>query len=178
MGTDWYRQDHERREVASLQARRRTRHAEGDRLECYDDDMRRLPLHVSASFLLVHLVAVDVIVGCLAGDGHVGRLVTASAAAGLALGATAGLCRRTWGVGLMLASASAFFVAGALGMGPPYFFFLAATGTLPFLLTMKYMARFDIGATILFALLAGTLGLGAALTWFVAAPTVIPMFAN
>ena len=45
-----------------------------------------------------------------------------------------------------------------------------------FLVTVKYMARFDIRATILFALGAGTLGLGAALTWFATADTIIPMF--
>jgi hypothetical protein len=40
------------------------------------------------------------------------------------------------------------------------------------------MARFDVGATILFALLAGAIGLGASLTWLALAPTVIPMFAR
>src|SRR4051812_34401267 len=117
--------------------------------------MRRLPLHVVASFVVVHIVALEIFLRCVTGGGHVGRFVTASAAAGLVLGATAGLCRRTWGVGLMLASASSFFVAGALGMGPPYFHIVAAVGVLPFLLTVKYMARFDIQATILFALGAG-----------------------
>lgn len=140
--------------------------------------MRRLPLHVVASFLVAHLVALDVIARCLASDAHAGRFVTASAALGLGLGATAGVFRRTWGVGLMLASASSFFVAGALEMGPPFFFFVAAVGALPFLLTVRHMARFDVGATILFALLAGAIGLGASLTWLALAPTVIPMFAQ
>jgi hypothetical protein len=155
---------------AELAARR-----PGDTL---DTMRRRLPLHVVASFLLVHAVAFDVIVRCLMSDGHVGRFVTASAAAGLVVGATSGMLRRTWGVGLMLASATSFFAAGALEMGPPFFFAVAAAGALPFVLTVKYMARFDIGATILFALLAGVLGLGAALSWDALAPTVIPMFAH
>lgn len=140
--------------------------------------MRRLPLHVVLSFLVAHVVALELVFRCITGEGHVGRFVTASAAAGLALGSLVALCRRTWGVGLMLASASSFFVAGALGMGPPSFFFVAAVGALPFLATVKYMARFDIGATILFTLLAGVVGLGASLTWFVLAPTVIPMFSQ
>lgn len=140
--------------------------------------MRRLPLHVVLSFLLVHGIAFYVIVRCLMIDGHVGRFVTAAAAAGLALGATSGMARRTWGVGLMLAATSSFFVAGALGMGPPFFFLVAAIGALPFLLTVRYMARFDIGATILFAVIAGVLGLGASLSWFALASTVIPMFAH
>jgi hypothetical protein len=141
-------------------------------------DVRRLPLHVVASFLLANVVAGYVIVRCLASDGHVGRFVTASAATGLLLGATAGMFRRAWGIGLALASASSFFVAGALEMGPPFFFFVAVVGTLPFLLTVKYMARFDIVATLLFGFLAGVIGLFASLTWFALAPTVIPWFAQ
>jgi hypothetical protein len=139
--------------------------------------MRRLPLHVVVSFLAVHVVAFDVIVRCAMSDAHVGRWVTATAAAGLAFGATSAMCERTWGVGLMLASASAFFVAGALGMGPPFFFVVAAVGVLPFLFTMKYMARFHLGATVLFAALAGATGLAASLAWNAAAPAVIEAFA-
>ena len=141
-------------------------------------DMRRLPLHVVVSFLAVHVVAFDVIVRCAASDGHVGRFVTAAAAAGLAFGATAALCQRTWGVGLMLAAATSFFVAGALGLGPAFFYVVAGIGALPFLFTMKHMARFHLGATVLFALLAGALGTTASLAWSAAAPTVIAAFAR
>ena len=140
--------------------------------------MSRVPLHVVLSLLAAEIIGIDVIVLCLTGQGHVGRFVTASAACGLLLGAIAGMRGRTWGVGLLLASASAFFVSGVLGMGPPFFFLVAALGALPFALTAKYMARFDLGATILFALGAGTLGLGASIAWCALAPAVIPMFAR
>ncbi len=139
--------------------------------------MGRLPLHVVVSFLAVHVVAFDVIVGCAtSSEGNVGRFVTAVAAFGLAFGASAALCERTWGVGLMLAAATAFFVAGVLGMGSTFFFVVAAVGALPFLLTMKHMARFHLGATVLFAAIAAALGTAASFAWSAAAPTAIAVF--
>ncbi|MBX3258714.1 MAG: hypothetical protein KIS78_08480 [Labilithrix sp.] len=135
--------------------------------------VRRLPLHVIVSLLAVHVVAFDVLVGCAASHAHLGRFVTATAAAGLAFGATAALCERTWGVGLTLAAATSFFVAGALGMGPATFFVVAAVGALPFLFTMKHMARFHLGATVLFALLAGAAGTTASFAWSAIAPMVL-----
>ena len=141
--------------------------------------MGRLPLHVTLSFLAVHVVAFDVIVRCATSDGHVGRWVTAAAAAGLAFGATAALCERTWGVGLMLAAAVSFFAAGALDMGSASFFYVvAAVGTLPFVFTMKHMARLHLGATVLFALLSGALGTAATLAWNASGPAVIEAFAR
>ncbi len=138
--------------------------------------MRRLPLHVIVAFLAVHVIAFDVLVRSLGCGGHVGRFVTAAAALGLAVGATAGLRSKTWGVGLMLASATSFFVAGALEMGPSFFYVVAAVGAFPFFLTARYMARFDLGATLAFALLSGAVGVGSAFAWQFAAPTIIPMF--
>ncbi|NOU28039.1 MAG: hypothetical protein HOO96_09060 [Polyangiaceae bacterium] len=138
--------------------------------------MRRLPLHVIVAFLAVHVIAFDVLVRSLGSGGHVGRFVTAAAALGLAVGATAGLRAKTWGVGLMLASATSFFVAGALEMGPSFFYVVAAVGAFPFFLTARYMARFDLGATLAFALLSGAVGVGSAFAWNLAAPTIIPMF--
>ncbi|MBX3197641.1 MAG: hypothetical protein KF850_06660 [Labilithrix sp.] len=135
--------------------------------------LRRLPLRVIVSLLAVHVIALDVLALCATSDGHLGRYVTAAAAAALAFGATAALCERTWGVGLVLAAATSFFVAGALGMGPPFFFVVAAVGALPFLFTMKHMARFHVGATVLFALLAGAAGTTASLAWNAVAPIVL-----
>ncbi|MBX3208910.1 MAG: hypothetical protein KF764_28015 [Labilithrix sp.] len=135
--------------------------------------LRRLPLHVVISLLAVHVVAFDVLVAAATSHAHLGRWVTAAAAAGLAFGATAALCERTWGVGLVLAAATSFFVAGALGMGPTFFFVVAAVGTLPFFFTMKHMARFHLGATVLFALLAGAAGTTASLAWRAVAPMVL-----
>ncbi len=142
--------------------------------------MGRLPLHIVLSLLAVDVVAFGVFVQCATSpDGDVGRWVVTAAAAVLAFGATAALCERTWGVGLMLATATAFFVAGVLGMGPhvfgvagrgsTFFYAVAATGALPFLVTMKHMARFHLGATVLFAMLAGAAGTTASLVWNAAA---------
>ena len=139
--------------------------------------MGRLPLHVVLSLLAVDVVAFDVFVRCATSpEGDVGRWVATAAAAVLAFGATAAVCERTWGVGLMLATATTFFGAGVLGMGPyvfgggsTFFYVVAAIGTLPFLLTMKHMARFHLGATVLFAMLAGAAGTTASLVWSAAA---------
>jgi hypothetical protein len=138
--------------------------------------MLRLPLHVVVSFLGVDVVAFAVVVRCaMAGDGHAGRWAAALAAGALALGATAAVCERTWGVGLMLAAASAFFTAAVLGMGSPFFLVVAAIGAVPFLFTMKHMARFHLGATALFAGLSGALGLTGALAWSEVAPALVPI---
>ncbi len=145
--------------------------------------MRRLPFHVELSFLAVHVVAFAVVVQSAAatatGAPVAGQaMVTSAAAAGLAFGATAALCRRTWGIGLMLAAAVSFFVAAVLGMGPGFFYVVAGVGVLPFLVTVKYMARFHLGATVLFAALAGTIGTASSLAWSAAGPTVIAAFAR
>lgn len=119
--------------------------------------MRRLPLHLVVSLLAVHVVAFGVFVGA-AVDACAGGWGTALLSGALGFGATAALCERTWGVGLVLAAATSFFAARALGLGPAYFDAVAAIGALPFLFTAKHMARFSRGATVLFALLAGAAG--------------------
>ncbi len=138
--------------------------------------MSRLPLHVVVSFLGADVVAFAVVVrSAMASDGHAGRWAASFAAATLALGATAALCERTWGVGLMLAAASAFLAATVLGIGTPFFLVVAAVGLLPFLFTVKHMARFHRGATVLFAALAGALGLAGALAWTEVAPALVAL---
>jgi hypothetical protein len=144
--------------------------------------MRRLPLPLVVSLLTVHVVAFAIVAACATSEEHL-RWLALMAAIGLGLGATAALGERTWGVGLMLATASALFVAGLiapeaatadlLGIGRPFFFGVGAVGALPFLLTMKHMARFHRGATVLFALLAGLSGTTASLVWNAAAPTTL-----
>lgn len=137
--------------------------------------LRRLPVTVVLSILAVHVIALDVIVWCAMRDGHFGKYVTATGAAIMAFGATAAMCRRTWGVGVMLACAVSYAAAGALGMGPSFFFLVAAIGASPFLFTVKYMARFDVGATLLFTAIAAALGVTATLAWHELAPTILPM---
>lgn len=116
---------------------------------------RRLPLHLVISLLAVDLVAFAVLVRGMSHPDHRGELV---AAAGLSFGAMAALCERTWGIGLVLAAATSFFAAAAMHMGPPTHYVVAAIGVLPFVFTMKHMVRFHLGATVLFALLAGGMG--------------------
>jgi hypothetical protein len=132
--------------------------------------MHRLPLHVVVSLLAVHVAAFDAFVHGVTSNGHSGHGVTAIAAAVLAFGATAALCERTWGVGLVLAAATSFFAARAMHMGPPFFYVVAAIGVLPFVFTMKHMARFHLGATVLFAMLAGAAGTAASFAWSAASP--------
>jgi hypothetical protein len=129
----------------------------------------RLPLHILISFMGAHLVALAVIARCaMANHGDPLSLLCAMT---LAFGATAALFERTWGVGLMLASATAFFanmvtsgvVDGYPSTAATICLVGAVVGTIPFVFTMRYMARFHFGATILFMLIAGALGTGTAL---------------
>ncbi len=138
--------------------------------------MRRLPSTVSASLVAALAMGLYVVGRAATTHGHVGRWVTASAALGLALGAVAGLFGKTWGVGLALVSSAAFFLAGALGMGPPFFFAVAAVGALPAVITVRRMARFDAGATMLFVGVACALGIAASLAWNAVAWDVIRYF--
>lgn len=121
--------------------------------------MRRLPLHLVISLLAVHVVAFDLFVRSTVNP-HAGGAVSALAATVLAFGATAALLERTWGIGLVLAAATSFLAARALHVGPPFFAVAGVIGTLPFVFTVKHMARFHAGATVLFAIAAATIGLG------------------
>jgi hypothetical protein len=127
----------------------------------------RLPLHILISFMGAHLVALAVIARCaVANQGDPLSLLCAMT---LAFGATAALFERTWGVGLMLASGIAFFANVVMGLEsfypPTATIALVGTffGTMPFVFTMRYMARFHFGATVLFMLIAGAFGTGTAL---------------
>lgn len=104
---------------------------------------------------------------------HILAVSTALAAAGMFLGATAALRARTWGIGLAFASAVAFASAAALKMGPPFFWAVAAAGTIPMLLSTRPFVRFSRSATLLFALIAIAAGIGSALAWRELAPHVL-----
>lgn len=103
---------------------------------------------------------------------HILAASTALAAAGMFFGATAALRARTWGVGLVFASAVAFASAAALKMGPAFFWAIAAAGAVPMLLSAKPFARFSRSATALFALIVITAGVGSAFAWRELAPFV------
>ncbi len=124
---------------------------------------RRLPLPLVLALLAVHVVAFQLVAYAATEASCAFSLPTVGAAGILAFGATAALCGRTWGIGLVLAAAVSFLAAGAQHLGPWSFYVAGAIGTLPFLLTAKHMARFHLGATVLFALLAALGGTSASL---------------
>ncbi|MFO0736833.1 MAG: hypothetical protein U0270_13190 [Labilithrix sp.] len=97
---------------------------------------------------------------------------TTSCGIGMLVGSVAALKQRTWGVGLVFAAAVAFGSAAALRMGPPIFYAFAVAGALPWALCEKPFQRFDRGAALLYGCIAVALGVGAAIAWGVAAPTI------
>lgn len=97
---------------------------------------------------------------------------TTSAGIGMVLGSAAALTKRTWGVGLVFATAVAFASAALMSMGPEIFFLFAGIGSLPMALGAKPFARFDRSAAMLFAGIAIALGVGAALAWHELAPSI------
>lgn len=123
----------------------------------------RLPLHLLVALLAVDVVAFAVLAGSVSHGG--GSLPTVAGAGLLALGAMAALAERTWGIGLVLATASSFAAAAALHLAPGGAYLVALVGAVPFLLTVKPMARFHLGATVLFATLAAAAGTAAPLAY-------------
>jgi hypothetical protein len=87
------------------------------------------------------------------------KWVTVLAAFVMIAGALAALRAKTWGVGVVLAAATAFSAAAALGIAPMWFWLVGAVGALPFLFAWRPMVRFDRGAAVLFAAIAVTLGI-------------------
>jgi hypothetical protein len=93
------------------------------------------------------------------------RWITVLAAVLLMVGATAARRGRSWGVGLALAAAAAFPVAFAIGIAPPWFVLVGLVGAMPFAIASRAFARFDKGATVLLAALAGSAGAIGAIAW-------------
>lgn len=120
-----------------------------------------LPLRVRLSLLAVHLVAAATLLRSVAYD----RWITVLASLLLIVGAFAAQRGRTWGIGLAFATAVSFPVAFAIGIAPAWFCLVGLAGALPFALTVPRFARFDKGATALFALLTATGGAAVALAW-------------
>ena len=99
-------------------------------------------------------------------------LSTTTGGALMFAGAVAALKKRTWGVGIVFAAATAFATAAYMKMGPPQFWAFALAGALPMVLGAKPFARFDKAAAALFIGIALALGIGAALAWSQLWPTV------
>jgi hypothetical protein len=61
--------------------------------------------------------------------------------------------------------AIAFPAAHLLGMAPAWFWLVGLAGALPFALSSRWMASFDKGATVLFAVVAAAAGVACATAW-------------
>lgn len=131
------------------------------RVECDALSMRRLPQPLVDFLSILRVVAVVTVARSVL----FGRWTTVLFAVLLAVGARAALRERTWGVGLVLASGTAFFGAACLGFAPPWFAWVGLLSAVPFVLTVKPMLRFDVGATGLFLASAIGSGIGAAYAW-------------
>jgi hypothetical protein len=138
--------------------------------------MDRLPKNIVVSLHVAEAAAFVTVIRSVL----VGRWPAVLAALALAAGAKAARRERTWGVGVMLAAATAFSVAAALGFAPPaartWFWLVGLAGAAPFVLTVKPMMRFDVAATALFAAIAGATGIAGAMAWREAASTTFRLF--
>ena len=53
----------------------------------------------------------------------------------------------------------------ALGIAPSWFWMVGLVGAVPFVLPLRPMVRFDVGATALFTAIAGSMGVAGAFAW-------------
>jgi hypothetical protein len=104
------------------------------------------------------------------------RWTTVVLAIVLIVSARAALAGRTWGVGAILATATAFPGAALLGFAPQWFWVVGLIGAIPFALALRPMARFDAGATALFAFLAGGTAVACTFAWREAAYAIFNAF--
>lgn len=112
------------------------------------------PQHLRAPLHVAQIVAFATLVRSVAFD----RWITVLVSALLLGGVWAASRGRTWGVGLMLAMASAFPVMFFLGMAPAWFVFVGLAGAMPFLTSLPAFLKFDRQATALFATVAAGIG--------------------
>lgn len=123
--------------------------------------MSRLPRN-----LVLSLVAVEAASwATMARSVLLARWTTVVATIVLVWGVRAAMRERTWGIGVILATATAFPVAATMGFAPQWFWLVGILGAIPFLLTVKPMARFDRSATVLFTAIAGGTSIAAAFAW-------------
>lgn len=112
------------------------------------------PQHLRAPLHVAQIVAFATLVRSVAFD----RWITVLVSTLLLGGIWAAGRGRTWGIGLMLAMASAFPVMFFLGMGPAWFCFVGLAGAMPFLTSLPAFLKFDRQATALFATIAASIG--------------------
>ena len=120
-----------------------------------------IPHRLQTSLFVLQLVAAATLLRSIAFD----RWITVVGSVLLIVGALAAQRGRTWGVGLTLAAAAAFPVAFAIGIAPAWFCLVGIAGAIPFALTARPFARFDKGATVLLATLAGVFGTSVAMAF-------------
>lgn len=123
--------------------------------------MAGLPRNLTLSLLTVQAVGTATLLRSVLLE----RWTTVLVAALLVAGAGAARNARTWGIGLVLATATAFPGAVLLGIAPAWFWLVGLAGLVPFVLTLRHMLRFDRGATALFTAIAGAAGVGGAFVW-------------
>jgi hypothetical protein len=123
--------------------------------------MSGLPRNLTRSLLAVEAVGAATLLRSVLFE----RWTTIVTAMVLIVGARAALQARTWGIGVILATAIAFPGAVLLGIAPSWFWAVGVIGLVPYVLTLRAMARFDKGATALFTALAGGMGVLGALGW-------------
>ncbi len=116
---------------------------------------------LNTSLFVLQLVAAATLLRSIAFD----RWITVLGALLLIVGALAAQRGRTWGVGLTLGAAVAFPAAFAIGIAPAWFCLVGVAGAIPFLLAARPFARFDKGATVLLAALAGVGGTAVAISF-------------
>lgn len=121
----------------------------------------RLPRHLVLALVASESLGLALVARSLL----LGRVTTVVVATLLVVGAQAALRERTWGVGLLLGTATAFGVAAATGFGPGWFAVVAALSALPFAMTLGPMVRFDGAAAATFAMLSTALGAAGAMAW-------------
>ncbi len=121
----------------------------------------RLPRNLVLALVLVQYVAAMTLVRSVVWN----RWTTVGASIALLLAARAALRERTWGIGAVLAIATAFPTAVLLGFAPPWFWAVGVIGAIPFLLTLRPMLRFHVGAATLFGVLAAATGIAGAFAW-------------
>jgi hypothetical protein len=134
--------------------------------------MRSLPRNLTLSLLTVQAVAAATLLRSVLLE----RWTTVVLAVVLILSARAALRGRTWGVGAILATATAFPGAALLGFAPQWFWVVGLIGVVPFALTLRPMARFDAGATAMFAFLAGGTAVACTYAWREAAYAIFYAF--
>lgn len=131
-----------------------------------------LPEHLRASVGFAQLLAAATLLRSVAYE----RWITVLAATLLIVGTLAAQRGRTSGVALAFVVAGWFGFAALLGVGPTWFLGVGHAAAMPFFQLWRSFVRFDRGASVVFASLATTVGLGAAIAWKSVAWTVFTTF--